>query len=1050
MSSIPMRLHAECRRLLAGLAVALFISTGATFAPAAEAPRAAVLLRAAQPTDRGQRGLLARELARQAVLLAARESCGVATRDEVLRETARDALRQRDAAYLDARLVFEPGQPTVVVLTDRQAATAKSLAQFDRPFPGLPPPAQESLDYVALLEWCETLSREKFPAALEPLGFQPTPAVALKPKPLPPALEQRLARMAVLDQYLAVRALHEAARQQGLTDEILGGLVRGYAHLALLTEMHFDATHKVFAARSLLYAQRWFTRAPQATAARSLARWHRAYALAAAGLHQAALRDLAAAKEVDPANTAGFPAPAWGDVLDAYCRFDAARLMVADDWKPIVAKPSPLRELRIFLRMHLEEFDMLRPEDYDYPDRHVARQLVTAAHRLLPHNFRLMQEAGARGEDLDDAVVFPPEWYAELKQIPGCPPTVAELGQEHVASLTPATPRDKSVELEYKSRGQLLKLLREQSRVEHDRHEPSLGVLATLVQEESFVLAVERADEVDREIDYDDRGRGRREFRNFVLPLVADHPLRPWLERELEPSAAARESRSQDLLDAKLDRSDAHYMLYHLVWESEIGPGAPPPTESADPKKKWDAAVLAHTDDTYRDLVMALETPHLSPQPAVVARRLEQVSPHSPMAAAAMIRHDWPAAKSRAAAWETRFKQQLDVQGALARQYLAAKDVPAARRCLQQYVQLSPESWGYRALAGTYLSQGDRRRWLETLEEYLHRGDDEFHSGAVRREIAEYFLETGDDQRAIEYAKRAVEEGDSGAYLIAAQAYERLQNWLLAEHHYTQAGRDSVFSSGLEWYSFCRRTGQGDQNAARAAALESLPELKPAPPRAGRDGLPRPSMMRDWPEANMKDPDEARSAYATHANFHELDGNPRQALDHWQQAYAKKKIPWDGLRALLLAIELRDTAARDKLRKALGEAPDPPPAKKEGDQILEVLAGRMDEELADRTEQSDGRAKDIAKRLDRALASNPPARVDANALESVLGDSSSRERVFIHYLVGRFAELHGDPTTAIARYRQALAVGPRISSATLASLRLRARGYDPTTPPPKK
>ena len=36
----------------------------------------------------------------------------------------------------------------------------------------------------------------------------------------------------------------------------LGVLVRGYAHLGRLTELHWNGSAKVFKARSLLYAQR--------------------------------------------------------------------------------------------------------------------------------------------------------------------------------------------------------------------------------------------------------------------------------------------------------------------------------------------------------------------------------------------------------------------------------------------------------------------------------------------------------------------------------------------------------------------------------------------------------------------------------------------------------------------------------------------------------------------------------------------------------------------------------------------------------------------------
>ncbi len=99
--------------------------------------------------------------------------------------------------------------------------------------------------------------------------------------------------MTFTSQFQAVRELHEAIHSGGESPALLGGLVRGYANLGLLTEYLWHPEHKAFKARALLYAQRMVARDEHS----AQARWHRAYALALIGLHKAALDDLDAAEK---------------------------------------------------------------------------------------------------------------------------------------------------------------------------------------------------------------------------------------------------------------------------------------------------------------------------------------------------------------------------------------------------------------------------------------------------------------------------------------------------------------------------------------------------------------------------------------------------------------------------------------------------------------------------------------------------------------------------------------------------------------------------------
>src|SRR5205823_4173598 len=105
-------------------------------------------------------------------------------------------------------------------------------------------------------ELVERLSRKEFVAALRRAGFGGKPRPADRSVPVPPATEKLLGEMTFTSQYAALRDLHGAARARGESPWLVGGLVRAYANLGMLTECHWSSAPKVFQARALLYAQR--------------------------------------------------------------------------------------------------------------------------------------------------------------------------------------------------------------------------------------------------------------------------------------------------------------------------------------------------------------------------------------------------------------------------------------------------------------------------------------------------------------------------------------------------------------------------------------------------------------------------------------------------------------------------------------------------------------------------------------------------------------------------------------------------------------------------
>ena len=135
-----------------------------------------------------------------------------------------------------------------------------------------------------------------------------------------PETARAVVQMNCLSQFSALRDLHGLHRTEGESPATLAAMVRAYAHLGQLTMLHWNASHCVYQVRSLLYAQRWVARDPTS----ALAMWHRAYALALAGLHRHAQRDLETAAQL--AKSAGeresVTPPAWVPLIEGLCRYD--------------------------------------------------------------------------------------------------------------------------------------------------------------------------------------------------------------------------------------------------------------------------------------------------------------------------------------------------------------------------------------------------------------------------------------------------------------------------------------------------------------------------------------------------------------------------------------------------------------------------------------------------------------------------------------------------------------------------------------------------------
>ena len=265
-------------------------------------------------------GLLSQELVRQALLVAGRDELGWDTRD----------------AWLGDPMPNQGENAPLEVLPGSGGGAQVEILRGFAPSPVVIGRAKLALSkdrgYSQLLADAEQLSRGSFVTVLKQAGF-PGSAHARKPDvAVPEDIEKLLTEMSFCSQFRAVRRLHELTGTQGESPALLGALVRGYANLGMLTEFHWHPAHQVFKSRALLYAQRMTATADD----RISGQWHKAYALAAAGLPALALEELAAAdKKPDPPEKKPVPKkPAWVDMIAAYCHYDVEKL------KPAKTTPS--------------------------------------------------------------------------------------------------------------------------------------------------------------------------------------------------------------------------------------------------------------------------------------------------------------------------------------------------------------------------------------------------------------------------------------------------------------------------------------------------------------------------------------------------------------------------------------------------------------------------------------------------------------------------------------------------------------------------------------
>ncbi len=847
----------------------------------------------------------------------------------------------------------------------------------------------------------EKLSRTRLVEILEKSLGQRQPRPWNPDVALPDAIEDSLREMSFLAQFKAARQIHDLMATQGQSPALLGALARAYANLGILTEFHWHPAHKVFKARAILYAQRWLAREPDSLPAK----WHRAYALALVGDHAEALDDLESAQKAwqAVADKQRPPCPAWVALLDAYCRYDIDKLAAEVDHRQH-------GQLAALLHYHAVEL----AGNQRWP-------LQTAATTLekIPECYRVHDGVCNFGgvsvghiATLAPGQVLARTLYDQVQHMPGLPESVR--GQAERPAPGPAVIADGTEDMrsEFEARVRLIAALREASRPPTatgpeakpepkggpgnpepngpsakpssrplDSGEPSWAALAQLIQEVSFIHVWRRA--------YFERQAlsvPTEDFLTVAAPLIADHPLRPFLETFAWDVVKRREAMAQvaqltpDGLELHAGRILSAFSRFRVM--------------SANPIVQ---AMQQHRDALARDFVVLGRLIDDDPkQLDRCAKSLLRISPHSPLARSWLVDVN-SASKAEIAEWEKLAVKYPALAGALARHYDKAEQWDDAVRCYQAAIKVVGDKAIYESLADLYAKKGEENRWLETLEAALQLPDYGLDHAAIQKKIAWHFMDKKEWTRALPYATAAADCYSEWGLLCAAACHEGLEEWEKAEQ-YVRATADRYRSSAVGWYFFCRRTGHGDLQAAR-----------------------------DLAQAYVDDPSaqDSRDARYDVAAFYVLEKQLDKALAIYREAFAELADPFFGLWVAILAEELQDAKTRDAAFARI---------RTDGPSAVRKDIGKVRKELIE-----------LAGLIERDLAQAGQGQIDLKAVDKLRAAiQDPYELGYFDLFLARYLQTHGKRDEAVRYWKERIGSSYALSYCrTQASAALRELGLTP-------
>ncbi len=754
------------------------------------------------PADEGvMQYPLARELGRQAMLIAARDGLGLATRDETLGEVFPKDL---DDSSSPLALSVDPrrdGTGSLILkvdaVGDAAAAVNSELGRYEFQF------QSDTLNiYTSMAAALGTASRDELVGVLRRAGYSGKSVRENADGPLPDGVEPLLADMNFVSQFAAVRKIHAAISEQGESPARLGGLVRGYAHLTLLTRHHWSSANAAFAARALLYAERLASLDGQSR----LAQQHRAYARALIGLHGIALQDL---DRLPPDKSNGESSPstsAWTKVIEPFCRFDEARLRSLQDENGL----RPLVHQLVFeiKTCYYNErwFMTVGPEALrECPESYGIYSVMANEAPMAGQRWAVQQAAETFGRQVPRRVASLdglPEKVQDLVRGETGPPT---------SWLSQLISGDRSSYAWSQLPSKIARVLRDESQASNEVAEPSWQVLASMIAEEQFAEVANDLQVSMNAVEY-----SKQDMVDRFAPQIEGHPYAAYIQSYTLDRGRQADERAK--LAAKITIRDPRpnmSWMFNRFWTDRDATGSTFVDSSKELYWQPDyclpavAATLDAISSSWWQRADCLSYFQKA------ATSLTRISPYAPTALRVEVNTTTETTPEQIANWEERGQADPYALFEIARHYYRRHEYEAAIRCYDRSYTLSPAANTAKELAWTYRDSGQEDKWLPALEDYLEQDDYALGHAQIHQLIANDYIEKGKWTDAESHALAAAQTWSAWGLVLAGRVYEALRRWDESEKWFREATENYPSYSGHEWYLWCRRTGRGDTEAAR-------------------------------------------------------------------------------------------------------------------------------------------------------------------------------------------------------------------------------------------
>jgi tetratricopeptide (TPR) repeat protein len=731
-------------------------------------PLSALALIAPQDNAPGQLGLIGHELIRQSLLMVARDDFGMPTWDLALGETPPANVRAYEFSIASRGHLH-------IRLHGTSPAKDIMAADFGYPATGAKTKARIA-NYFALIAELDRFEQVGMPALLKKEGAvaptrTPTPSEPSRVAQLPGGIDENLQKMDIFCQLSALRALHDFVQAHGMSDEVCARLVRGYANASLLSQYLWDDSPQVFAARSLLYAERCVSNSHSAPWALR----HRAYARVLVGFIDQGIADLDAADSQHSLIREPEATP-WTMTLRQFGAFDH-RSLAAESTQTISELAHVLGVVAAYCS---REHETLLAEGY---------QALAQSQTCFNVMAILSKEGGVSNSQkimaywptaMEQALV------TNLEPLPGLPlGTTQELakgaGLDHRKELVQSLRQNDGAAAGIPHWGAIAQIIAD------DTIQQAWWLVRTQVEK----LGVE-ADMGDYQIAIYDHP-----YRNLVFAYTVNSEQEPERCRTMFKEVTFKDFRPNmnDLL-SRMDPID--HAAVCSVWDPGIPRGDP---------------------------VLLDQLVYLSFVDSAIDRKLETVRDISGKCPAIAIRvlEDGKVTDLEMSRYRDEFPEQGPVRAALGHLLMSQSKYKQAEGDLRVAVRLAPEMNTYTDLAECLKKQGDEAGWLSTLQAYLALDENSgLNHASVQVTIAEYYMKKGDYEAAWPFASAAADTWAGWAMETAARCAEG-RNDLVNAALWWQRISQRYGDNGEYWLEFILRTGyQRDQVQVAADIVAHL------------------------------------------------------------------------------------------------------------------------------------------------------------------------------------------------------------------------------------